>query len=475
MPARFFALALFLLCAVSAGAFDPSGLTHWLRIGLYNIGFPTIFEITPSGGFVEIFDPHSKQAVFSGSAGMVTIQAGAGNQTVLVDHKTILTATHPLIFSPVGRPPNHLTLRSPRSLKSNSPTAASKGAKSVPGGRASVPKPGGFSRSYRGSIAIAPWKNRLFAVNLVELEEYLRSVVPAEIGDDAPPAALEAQAIAARTYAIRNFPRHSGGGFNLCDQVHCQVYAGLGREAQTSTRGVMNTAGQILLYGGKAANTVYHANCGGRLSDSRSVWGGAPVPYLPTHPDGLPGKVPFCQISVERPRPPKKGGTASATNPVPARKFVRRIHPGRGHRVGMCQDGAIGMAHLGFTAREILSFYYPQTALTRIGGPIPQSFTPRQPPAIAKKSVDVPSRKAAAPSGIVLARNPSRPIGRAEKSYGPIAVKASSEPQFRKWFWSPLETGTSKGVFGSERKKGKKLLSAEKPKKKKKKSRKAKA
>lgn len=140
---------------------------------------------------------------------------------------------------------------------------------------------------YRGSIEIR--LNRegsgLTSINQLPLEDYLCGVLPREVSDRWPLEALKAQAIAARTYALRNLSRHAGEGFNLCSGTNCQAYGGYSWERSNCTRAVQETRGMVLLDDrGELACTLYHSNSGGYLEDNLNV-NGTEVYYLKAKPD----------------------------------------------------------------------------------------------------------------------------------------------------------------------------------------------
>lgn len=134
--------------------------------------------------------------------------------------------------------------------------------------------PGGFEYSaYYGKVQV---------VNVVDVESYVKGVIPFEMSSNWPEAALEAQAICARTYA--NKVRHSSYGFDICNTTDCQVYYGRGSGTRypsaISDRAVDNTAGELLCYEGIPVGTaVYHAHDGGATEDAENVWG-SEIPYL---------------------------------------------------------------------------------------------------------------------------------------------------------------------------------------------------
>lgn len=116
---------------------------------------------------------------------------------------------------------------------------------------------------YRGVIEVVPQGDIVHLINLVNLEEYLYGVLPSEMPADWPDQALRAQAIAARTWAIRNKTRHHTEGFNFCNTVHCQVYKGAQAEKSSTNEAVDSTSGMILVSDGKPIDIFYSNNCGG--------------------------------------------------------------------------------------------------------------------------------------------------------------------------------------------------------------------
>jgi stage II sporulation protein D len=135
---------------------------------------------------------------------------------------------------------------------------------------------------YRGSLEIRGGTAGIVAVNRLPLERYLLGVVPCELGPDKFPLveALKAQAVAARTYAMKHGGRHRTEGFDLCDTPHCQVYGGAGREQELSSRAVEETAGLAAWHDGELAETLYTSTCGGHTEISSDVFSGPAEPYL---------------------------------------------------------------------------------------------------------------------------------------------------------------------------------------------------
>ncbi|MFW6331607.1 MAG: SpoIID/LytB domain-containing protein, partial [Gemmatimonadota bacterium] len=137
-------------------------------------------------------------------------------------------------------------------------------------------------------------------VNLLELETYLLGVVPLEIGAGRPPeelAAVKAQAIAARTYAVRHMGRREELGFDFYGSVLDQVYGGLDAEDPVSSRAVRETRGEVLVHDDEPIEAFYHSTCGGRTAALEEVWPGEPRPYLRSVSDRRPDGGWYCESS----------------------------------------------------------------------------------------------------------------------------------------------------------------------------------
>ena len=132
-------------------------------------------------------------------------------------------------------------------------------------------------KEFRGDLRVAAVGGRVQLVNVIGLEAYLLGVVPGEMPKDWPLAALEAQAVAARTYAVGNIVR--GRPFDLYSDWRSQVYYGVSSEAPGTTRAVRETRGQILTYDGAPAQTLYFSSSGGRTISSLDAFG-LDLPYL---------------------------------------------------------------------------------------------------------------------------------------------------------------------------------------------------
>lgn len=146
---------------------------------------------------------------------------------------------------------------------------------------------GSENRRYRGHLELKMVNGQLMAVNHLNLEEYLYSVVPSEMPASWPMEGLKAQAVAARTYTLR---RLGGGEYDVCATVLSAVYRGIAAEHVRSTQAVHATRGEILTWQGEIIDAVYSSNVGGHTESSAQVWGGE-RPYLqPVSTDKKPGE-----------------------------------------------------------------------------------------------------------------------------------------------------------------------------------------
>jgi len=137
-------------------------------------------------------------------------------------------------------------------------------------------------RDYRGSLEVRKTDGRLWVINVLDIESYLKGVVPCEIGGvtERQIEAAKAQAVAARTYALAHVGQYSDLGFDLYATVQDQVYKGIGCERDITSRAVESTAGEALFFGGVPIEAKYHSTCGGRTADFNDAWSGEPPPYL---------------------------------------------------------------------------------------------------------------------------------------------------------------------------------------------------
>ena len=143
--------------------------------------------------------------------------------------------------------------------------------------------------TYRGALEFRPnGSGGIYTVNVVGLDDYVQGVIGAEMPSSWAPQALEAQAVAARTYAITTDV--SGTFFNLYPDTRSQMYRGVGAESSSTLAAVAATSGQVVTYNGTPAVTYFFASSGGYTEDIQDAWPGASAePWLVGVPDPYDG------------------------------------------------------------------------------------------------------------------------------------------------------------------------------------------
>ncbi len=143
------------------------------------------------------------------------------------------------------------------------------------------------NKEYRGKIQPTRVNGgSIIPVNAVSIEEYLYGVVPSEMSPSYAEEALKAQAVAARTYAIKKMDMkvHENKGYDLCDGTHCQSYKGKSAEFPATNAAVDATKGLVIYHKGEPIEAVFFASSGGYTENSEDIWT-APLPYLKAVPD----------------------------------------------------------------------------------------------------------------------------------------------------------------------------------------------
>lgn len=149
---------------------------------------------------------------------------------------------------------------------------------------------------FRGSLKIINNLDSIAVINTVDVESYLKGVIPKEMPlgkDDEYFEALKAFAICARTYSLNKMKRN-GDNFDVFIDTRDQAYGGVDAEKEISNKAVDETKGLVLTYGGKIATVFYHSTCGGRTEKVQNVFARDSIPYLQGVIDGYP---PYCSIS----------------------------------------------------------------------------------------------------------------------------------------------------------------------------------
>jgi len=239
--------------------------------------------------------------------------------------------------------------------------------------------PAKIHRVYWGRLTVLAHHGELVAVIAMDRETAVASIVAAEMMESAPIEALEAQAVAIRSF-LATGPRHND--FDFCDTTHCQFLKSPPQSSGRVTRAVEATRGLILAYRDKPLAAMYSSRCGGKthsLRDAGMEPGDAYPYYAVTcawcrkHPFTWRSKIgsntPTPQTGSEGKRiaQARQWGWSA----IPGNEFTATAESdgwrleghSLGHGVGLCQFGAVGMALAGATFREILSHYYPNTTL----------------------------------------------------------------------------------------------------------------
>jgi len=137
-------------------------------------------------------------------------------------------------------------------------------------------------KSYRGITQILPSGGNVRLINIVYMEDYLRGVVPPELGrrTEKEIEAIKAQAVAARTYAMAHLQQYQGEPYDMKASIYDQVYEGASVEDRLVNKAIDMTAGKVIVYEDKLISAYYHSTCGGQTDNISHVWDRAEIPYL---------------------------------------------------------------------------------------------------------------------------------------------------------------------------------------------------
>ena len=272
--------------------------------------------------------------------------------------------------------------------------------------------------AYRGIVELHNIFGKIYVINVLQMNEYLYSVVPSEIISTWETEALKAQAVAARTYAYHHLINTKKSIYDLDDSSNFQVYKGISAEKDSTTIAVNETSGKIMLHKGKAIAAFFHSTCGGRTSHDKYVWNSEGQNYLKSV------ACRFCQESPYFSWEEKislyeikefLGRKYNAVGNITGISFqkkddrvvtavinhrngiikltgneLRLLFPekriksmyfsaekikdglvlhghGWGHGVGMCQWGAKGLASKGADYKDILKYYYSGISISSAG------------------------------------------------------------------------------------------------------------
>jgi len=212
---------------------------------------------------------------------------------------------------------------------------------------------------YRGIAEVLRDRNGITVVNRIGMEAYLLGVVSAEMGRRGPneQAALEAQAVVSRTFAIRNLGKWKAEGYDLTASVSDQVYSGMVAESPEGRAAVIATRGLVLTYNGAPAEAFFYSTCGGRTANGAEVFRGAARPYLRSVADQAENGVAYCSISpgyrwheewtdqslratLERNLPAVTGMRSKEVRQVRDIRVTRRTSSGRVDQIAIALGGS---------------------------------------------------------------------------------------------------------------------------------------
>lgn len=186
-------------------------------------------------------------------------------------------------------------------------------------------------RRYRGALELRHKGGGLTAVNIVPVDDYLRSVVPEEMPVDWPAEAIKAQSVAARSFALASRGRHASESYDLCTTTHCQLYTGTAAEKSASNAAIKATRGEVLTYGGKPIEALFHTDSGGMTENSEDVWG-SHVPYLRAAKDTPAKTMPWTKTI--------------------SRADLERKLVAKGHTIGKVRSIALSPLTIGRAAKD---------------------------------------------------------------------------------------------------------------------------
>ncbi|MCF8465202.1 MAG: SpoIID/LytB domain-containing protein [Flavobacteriales bacterium] len=259
--------------------------------------------------------------------------------------------------------------------------------------------------SYFDRLTISVSDGALKLVNHVSIERYVARVVQSEVGYGADEEYYKIQSIICRTYATRNLVRHVVDGYDLCDHEHCQVYSGLKPATNEVMKATSATSGLVMVdQNNNLILSAFHANCGGQTANSEDVWREArsyltsvedtfctgsrsavwhksmPVNEFVTQLGFSTNLAESADWSFKQPNR-KKYFTLNADSVETAQMrrllqlrstyFDLQVRDGNvefagrgyGHGVGLCQQGAMKMAEIGYSYSQILGYYYKGVSL----------------------------------------------------------------------------------------------------------------
>jgi stage II sporulation protein D len=324
----------------------------YVRVGVFGLFRPTQFRVSALQGSALILSAGDKSIVLEKSSGDDAAVANLTGDEIIVSAGTRVFKASKLMVMGRNNEPVDFVLA----------------------------VPGKIARRYHGTLEMVPSDGTLNAIITMDCELAVASVVAAENTSDTPMEALKAQAVAARSYLVASHGRHHL--FDFCDTTHCQFLRHLPPEESAAAKATAATKGLVLAYESQPIAAMYTLSCSGRtrtpadlgLSTDPYPYYSVECEYCRTHPARWSSRISLedaaalrasnesARLAVDR----RLGWSR-----VPSNEFVAKAERneivlqgiGRGHGIGLCQSGAKAMAREGSDFRQILSHYYPNTAV----------------------------------------------------------------------------------------------------------------
>lgn len=311
-------------------------------------------------------------------------------------------------------------------------------------------------RRFRGRLQVRPAGRGLQAINHVGLESYLASVVGSEMPAAWPQAALRAQAVAARTYALRQ--RKPLAAYDLKATVASQVYRGVEAETPSTRAAVASTRSQVLVQGGGLINAVFHSSSGGSTENSGEIWS-RQLPYLVSVPD-FDDRNPtrrweqrFDPADLRKAFPEIAGAERIDVLETSSTGRIRRARV-IGPRGMLLLRGVELRERLGLRS-TLVRFTFepsPQQALMSAAGPIPLPVLPASPsrrpfprplPSASMEGPDevpaAPSQPLTAPSLVASGRGFGHGVGMSQWGAYGLALRGQGHEQILRHFYRGVE------------------------------------
>lgn len=364
-----------------------------------------------SYGYGNIFGQLIKVSVFNElPVKSIVVSSLKGDYIIYCDQQPVFNLSNEAMYISFFN--NHLLLRDSRKAIGNFSHIQFVAKDTCSIIKVTVIEPKNDPRQFDNNLQVSVAFGRILMCNEILPDNYIAGVVEAEAGSKAENEFYKAQSILARTYLYSHITRHKSEGFNLCDAVHCQAFKGRPLRNPSIRECTKATSGLVVIDKDSALITaVFHANCGGETESSENAW-------LNNKNYLQPLSDPFCggslsakwtkTISLDQWKVYLKGQGFKFKSSIASSEFdfsqevrkkfykvnndsipLRQLRTyfqlrstfftvvaekntiifkgkGFGHGVGLCQDGAMQMARVGYKYDEILKFYYKNILIVKV-------------------------------------------------------------------------------------------------------------